>query len=96
MIEPRQQCCGNNPQTAGTLSQFFFYYVLFFVFLCFLNRILLLDGAAAPKHFNLKIFVLNNIIGNDLIYSKVNGINDNYYYYLEVVGNDMIEILYLN
>ena len=39
----------------------------------------------------MKIFVLNYIIGNDLIYLKVNGINDNYYYYLEVVGNNMIE-----
>ena len=50
-----------------------------------------MGGAAAPKHFNLKIFLLNNRIENDLIYLKVNGIKGNDNYYLEVDGNGMIE-----
>ena len=37
MIKPRQQCCGDNPQTAGTPSHFFYYVCLCFVLLSQVN-----------------------------------------------------------
>ena len=84
-------CC-DTPKSGNPIAIFFLFCFVFCFYLFFWIGYYYLVVMLHEKHFNLKIFLLNYIIGYDLIYLKVNGINDNYYY-LEVVGNNMIDCI---